>query len=48
MKEKLMEQIPTGRLGSVCDVAKTALFLAGDDSSYITGAVINLDGGMGI
>jgi len=48
MKEKLMEQIPTGRLGSVCDVAKAALFLAGDDSSYITGAVINLDGGMGI
>ncbi len=48
MKEKLMKQIPTGRLGSVSDVAKTALFLAGDESSYITGAVINLDGGMGI
>ena len=48
MKEKLMEQIPIGRLGSVSDVAKTALFLASDDSSYITGTVINLDGGMGI
>lgn len=48
IKEKLMEQIPTGRLGSVDDVAKTALFLASDDSNYITGTVINLDGGMGI
>ncbi|MDD5621860.1 MAG: 3-oxoacyl-[acyl-carrier-protein] reductase [Actinomycetota bacterium] len=48
IKQKLIEQIPTGRLGSVDDVAKTALFLAGDDSNYITGTVINLDGGMGI
>ncbi len=48
IKEKLMKQIPTGRLGSVDDVAKTALFLASDDSNYITGTVINLDGGMGI
>lgn len=48
IKEKLMEQIPTRRLGSVDDVAKTALFLASDDSNYITGTVINLDGGMGI
>jgi 3-oxoacyl-[acyl-carrier protein] reductase len=48
IKEKLMEQIPTGRLGSVDDVAKTVLFLASDDSNYITGTVINLDGGMGI
>jgi len=48
IKEKLMEQIPAGRLGSVDDVAKTALFLASDDSNYITGTVINLDGGMGI
>jgi 3-oxoacyl-[acyl-carrier protein] reductase len=48
IKEKLMELIPTGRLGSVDDVAKTALFLAGDDSDYITGTVINVDGGMGV
>ena len=48
IKEKLMGQIPAGRLGSVSDVAKTALFLASDDSDYITGTVINLDGGMGI
>jgi len=48
VKEKLMEQIPTRRLGSVKDVAKTVLFLASDDSNYITGTVISLDGGMGI
>ncbi|MFA5014184.1 MAG: 3-oxoacyl-[acyl-carrier-protein] reductase [Actinomycetota bacterium] len=48
MKQKLIEQIPTGRLGSVDDVAKTVLFLASDDSNYITGTVISLDGGMGI
>ncbi len=48
IKESLLGQIPTGRLGSVDDVAKTVLFLASDDSNYITGTVINLDGGMGI
>lgn len=48
VKEKLMEQIPIRRLGSVKDVAKTVLFLASDDSNYITGTVISLDGGMGI
>lgn len=48
VKEKLMEQIPIRRLGSVKDVAKAVLFLASDDSNYITGTVISLDGGMGI
>jgi 3-oxoacyl-[acyl-carrier protein] reductase len=48
VKEKLMELIPAGRLGSVDDIAKTVLFLAGDDSDYVTGTVINVDGGMGI
>src|SRR4030065_2082869 len=48
IKQKLIEQIPTGRLGSVDDVAETGLFLVSDDSNYITGTVINLDGGMGI
>src|SRR4030043_1170057 len=48
IKQKLIEQIPTGRLGREDDVRKTELFLASDDSNYITGTVINLDGGMGI
>ncbi|MBM3708193.1 MAG: 3-oxoacyl-[acyl-carrier-protein] reductase [Actinobacteria bacterium] len=48
IKEKLIDTIPTGKLGMPEDVARTAVFLAGSDSDYITGAVINLDGGMGI
>jgi 3-oxoacyl-[acyl-carrier protein] reductase len=47
-KEKIIAMIPSGKLGTVEDVARTALFLASGDSEYITGAVINLDGGMGI
>ncbi len=42
----LTEQIPLGRLGDVTDVARAAVFLAGKDSAYITGQVINVDGGM--
>jgi 3-oxoacyl-[acyl-carrier protein] reductase len=48
IKEKLMSLIPAGKLGSVDDVAKAVLFLAGEDSDYITGIVLNVDGGMGI
>ena len=48
VKEKLVSLIPTGKLGSIDDVAKTVLFLASEDSNYITGFVINIDGGMGI
>ena len=40
------EQIPLGRLGKPQDVAGTALFLASDLSSYITGQVIIVDGGL--
>jgi len=48
IKEKLISAIPSGKLGLPEDVAKTAVFLAGSDSDYITGTVVNLDGGMGI
>jgi len=47
-REKIISMIPNGKLGTVEDVAKTAVFLASEDSAYITGTVINLDGGMGI
>jgi 3-oxoacyl-[acyl-carrier protein] reductase len=47
-KQKIISMIPSGKLGTVEDVAKVAVFLASDDSNYITGTVINLDGGMGI
>lgn len=41
-------RIPAGRLGSVDDVARAALFLAGEHAGYITGAVIPVDGGLGM
>ena len=46
VKEKMLEQIPLKRLGSAGDIAQTALFLASDASSYITGQVLAVDGGM--
>lgn len=45
-KKKLLEIIPLGRLGEPEDVAKAAVFLASDESSYITGHVISVNGGM--
>jgi 3-oxoacyl-[acyl-carrier protein] reductase len=47
-KEKLFQQIPLARLGEPAEVAKVILFLASDLSSYLTGQVINIDGGMGM
>ena len=43
---KMLERTPLGRLGTVDDIANTALFLASDESSYITGQVIEVTGGM--
>ena len=48
IKEMLLGQIPTRKLGSVDDVAKSVLFLASSESDYITGIVLGVDGGMGI
>ena len=46
--KKYAEQIPLGRFGSVDDIAGTVEFLAGDAASYITGALIPVDGGLGM
>ena len=46
MHKDLEKQIPLRRGGTPEDVAKTALFLASDMSSYITGQVISCCGGM--
>lgn len=43
---KLLELIPYGRIGEVEDVGKAAVFLASDDSDYITGTTLFVDGGM--
>ena len=45
-KAKLLEMIPLERLGSGADVAKAVLFLAGEDSPYITGHVLAVNGGI--
>jgi 3-oxoacyl-[acyl-carrier protein] reductase len=47
-KEAMLKLIPLNCLGSPKDVADLVLFLVGDGSSYITGEVIKVDGGMAI
>ena len=46
IKKTILKSIPVGFLGKPADVAKAALFLASDESSFITGQVITVDGGM--
>ena len=46
IKEEIAKNIPLKRMGKPEDVAKVVKFLASEDSSYITGQVINVDGGM--
>ncbi len=44
--KKMVDQIPLGRLGTVEEVAHTVLFLASNNSSYITGSIIRCNGGL--
>jgi len=45
-KQDLMGMVPVGRMGSVDDVAYGALFLASREAGYVTGHVLNINGGM--
>ena len=45
-KQKMLDQIPLGRYGTVEEVARVASFLLSDDARYITGQVIQADGGL--
>ena len=46
LKDKTLEKIPLGRLGSVEDVGAVVAFLASDEAGYITGQTLTVDGGM--
>ena len=46
VREEWKKKIPLRRGGSVDDIANTAVYLASDLSSYVTGQVIQVDGGM--
>lgn len=47
-QEQYRKSIPAGRYGSPNEVARVIVWLAGDDASYISGAVIPVDGGLGM
>jgi 3-oxoacyl-[acyl-carrier protein] reductase len=46
VKEELKTRIPLGRIGSARDVASAIVFLASDEACYITGHVLDVNGGM--
>jgi 3-oxoacyl-[acyl-carrier protein] reductase len=44
-ERRYLERLPIGRFGLAGDIAGVALFLASDDAAYMTGSVVNVDGG---
>jgi 3-oxoacyl-[acyl-carrier protein] reductase len=46
IRQRLMDQIPLGRLGTSQDVANAVLFLVSDQAGYMTGQVLHVNGGM--
>jgi len=46
MEETILKQIPLGRFGTVDDVANAIAFLVSEEAAYITGQVLQIDGGM--
>lgn len=46
--DNIKEKIPLGRFGQPEDVAKVAMFLASEDSAYMTGQLLTVDGGLGL
>lgn len=48
VKEAMIKQVPLARIGEPKEIARVALFLASSDSSYMTGQILRVDGGMGM
>ncbi|MGZ4788439.1 MAG: 3-oxoacyl-[acyl-carrier-protein] reductase [Terriglobales bacterium] len=46
LREQMLKLVPLGRVGQDKDIANAVCFLAGDDASYITGHVLNVNGGL--
>lgn len=46
LREKMLEQIPLGRTGTDLDIAHSVVFLASEKAAYITGHVLDVNGGM--
>ncbi len=47
-KKAILDSVPLGRYGSAAEIAGAVAFLAGPDAAYITGAVLPVDGGLGM
>jgi 3-oxoacyl-[acyl-carrier protein] reductase len=47
-KKAILAQVPLGRYGSATEVAETVLWLTGPGAAYVTGAVVPVDGGLGM
>lgn len=45
-KSRLLTAIPTGRLGSIADIAAAVVYLASDEAAYVTGQTLHVNGGM--
>jgi NAD(P)-dependent dehydrogenase (short-subunit alcohol dehydrogenase family) len=45
IRERILKEIPMGRFATPEDIAKVVVFLVSDDANYITGQVINVNGG---
>ncbi|GAE43607.1 3-oxoacyl-[acyl-carrier protein] reductase [Mesobacillus boroniphilus JCM 21738] len=46
VKTEMLKQIPLARFGEPKDIARTIIFLASEDSAYMTGQTLHIDGGM--